>query len=276
MKFDNTYFFNLLLPPIILNSGYDLKTDHFFRHIGSILVFAFVGTFISTLVIGGLVYCIALTKIHGLVMSFLDCLEFGAILSSTDPVTVLAIFHQVGVDPSLYAIIFGESMLNDAVAIVLSGSISTLQKKTLTFGNAIMGVLDFFAVFTGSVLIGIAIALFTAMLLKQSKLHYFSSLESCIIALLAYSSYILSNAAEMSGIVSLLFCGMVMKHYCYENMSLRTKRTTKYMFRVLSQMSENFVFIYLGVNIFTMTDPYYPGLIIFTTVSYLFPVKLLP
>ena len=52
-------------------------------------------------------------------MAFLDCIVFGSILSSTDPVTILAIFHQMKVDPKLYAIIFGESILNDSVAIVL-------------------------------------------------------------------------------------------------------------------------------------------------------------
>lgn len=52
-------------------------------------------------------------------MSFVECLMFGSILSSTDPVTVLSIFSQLKVDPKLYSIIFGESMLNDSVAIVL-------------------------------------------------------------------------------------------------------------------------------------------------------------
>lgn len=45
---------------------------------------------------------------------------FGSILSATDPVTILAIFQQLRVDPQLYSIISGESLLNDAVAIVLS------------------------------------------------------------------------------------------------------------------------------------------------------------
>ena len=54
-------------------------------------------------------------------IGFNDCLLFGAIISATDPVTILAIFHDLNVDVDLYALVFGESVLNDAVAIVLSG-----------------------------------------------------------------------------------------------------------------------------------------------------------
>jgi sodium/hydrogen exchanger-like protein 6/7 len=62
----------------------------------------------------------SLAHIEGLEISFLDSLIFGSILSATDPVTILAIFSQLNVDPKLFSIISGESLLNDAVAIVLS------------------------------------------------------------------------------------------------------------------------------------------------------------
>lgn len=57
---------------------------------------------------------------EGINISFIDSMIFGSILSATDPVTVLAIFSQLHVDPQLFSIISGESLLNDAVAIVLS------------------------------------------------------------------------------------------------------------------------------------------------------------
>ena len=52
-------------------------------------------------------------------LNLVECLLFGAIISATDPVTVLAIYHDLHVDHNLYAIVFGESVLNDAVALVL-------------------------------------------------------------------------------------------------------------------------------------------------------------
>ncbi len=67
----------------------------------------------------GVLYAIV-QLIPSLNVAFTECLYFGAVISATDPVTVLAIFHDLNVDVDLYALVFGESVLNDAVAIVLS------------------------------------------------------------------------------------------------------------------------------------------------------------
>lgn len=65
------------------------------------------------------VYLWSLLHLESLSLSFLQCLIFGSTLSATDPVTILAIFNTYKVDPQLYSVIFGESLLNDAVSIVM-------------------------------------------------------------------------------------------------------------------------------------------------------------
>ncbi|KAJ3390658.1 monovalent cation:H+ antiporter, CPA1 (nhx1) [Entophlyctis sp. JEL0112] len=119
VSFEHAYFFNLLLPPIILSSGYDLKPRRFFKNFGTILVFAFLGTLIATGVIGFVLYAAVVLRLAPLKLTLHECMTFGSILSSTDPVTIIAVFNQLRVDPDLFAVVFGESMLNDAVAIVL-------------------------------------------------------------------------------------------------------------------------------------------------------------
>src|SRR6266498_3248012 len=129
-------------------------------------------------------------------------------------------------------------------------------------------------------------------MLKHSRLYKYPSIESCIIALMAYSSYLFSNGLYLSGwfiykfffklnsscvnlgIVSLLFCGITLKHYAYDNMSLRTKRTTRYMFHVLAKLSENFIFIYLGLTLFTQLDLEYNPLFFFLTAVCIYVVYL--
>lgn len=269
VSFKPTYFFNILLPPIILNSGYDLNMKNFFRNFGSILIFAFVGTFISTIIIGVLSFLLLITGLNGIShVTFLETCLWGAILSSTDALTVIAVFQQLKVDPGLYAIIFGESVLNDSVAIVMFNTLRDFREssaETNAFVNFLSVLFSFVTSFTGSLLVGVLLGLGIALLLKHSRLHRYPVTETSLVSLIAYFSYVFSNSVKLSGIVSLLFCGITMKHYASHNMSIHCQRATKAIFKVLAQMSENFIFIYLGVTLFAFDHggKFYPGLIFF-------------
>lgn len=271
VKFDYQIFFNVLLPPIILNSGYELHQANFFRNIGSILTFAFAGTFISAVVLGVILFVWSYGPFEALEISFVEAIGVGATLSATDPVTILAIFNTYKVDPKLYTVIFGESILNDAVAIVMFETAQRFHgenKGPATIGSLFRGIGIFFLVFTVSLMIGVFIGIGTALLLKHTYIRRFPKIESCLILLVAYASYLFSNGQHMSGIVSLLFCGITLKHYAYYNMSRRTQLTTKYLFQVLAQLSENFIFIYLGLSLFTETQLVFrPAFIIVTVIG---------
>jgi solute carrier family 9 (sodium/hydrogen exchanger), member 6/7 len=283
--FNDQIFFNLLLPPIILASGYELHQANFFRNIGSILTFAFAGTFISAIVLGLILWVYTRIPIDGFSMTFVDAISVGATLSATDPVTILAIFNTYKVDPKLYTVIFGESILNDAVAIVLFETAQRYKEGgaagTLSFLSLIEGIGIFLAVFFGSLVIGVIVGIGTALALKYTYVRRYPKIESCLIVLIAYASYFFSNGLHMSGkpfptpftcllihlgIVTLLFCGITLKHYAYYNMSRRTQLTTKYLFQVLAQLSENFIFIYLGLSLFTETQLQFKPLFIIVTV----------
>lgn len=142
ITFDQELFFVYLLPPIIFASGYNMKRRMFFKNFGSILAFAFAGTFINTFVFAALTWGWSALVPSVVEWSFLDSLIFGAIISATDPVTVLAIFKQLSVDFNLYANVFGESVLNDAVAIVLYRTVVmflTRPVSTARFGRDVRG-----------------------------------------------------------------------------------------------------------------------------------------
>ena len=113
--------------------------------------------------------------------------------------------------------------------------------------------------------LGVAFGLVTSLVLKHSQLNLYPGIESCIVTLVAFTSYFLSTGMHMSGVVSLLFCGITLKHYAYHSMSRRTQRTTKYMFSILAQLSENFIFIYLGLNLFAQEIQVFKPLFILVT-----------
>ncbi|RPD63374.1 sodium/hydrogen exchanger [Lentinus tigrinus ALCF2SS1-6] len=277
LTFKHTLFFNLLLPPIILNSGYELKQENFFRNFGSILVFAFLGTFISAVGVGVIVFIWSTLGLESLGFTLIECLTFGSTLSATDPVTILAIFNQYKVDPKLYTVIFGESLLNDAVSIVMYETLSQFHGSDFSVSHIFHGVGIFLLSFGVSMALGVVFGLAMSLILKHSSLSLYPSIETCLVALCAYMCYFFSNGLSMSGIVSLLFCGITLKHYAYHTMSRRTQRATKYIFSTLAQLSENFIFIYLGLSLFTsppssakVTSYFKPLFIIVTTVAVVF------
>ncbi|KAM9897516.1 hypothetical protein OXX69_010237 [Metschnikowia pulcherrima] len=265
VKFKSGYFFNILLPPIILNSGYELHQANFFRNIGSILTFAIPGTFISSLVLGTILYCWTALGFDGVKLEWVDALAVGATLSATDPVTILSIFNAYKVDPKLYTIIFGESLLNDAISIVMFETCQQFHGKPLHFSSMFEGIGLFLMTFTVSTIIGISVGILVALILKHSHVRRYPQIETCLVLLFAYQSYFFSNGAHMSGIVSLLFCGITLKHYAYFNMSRRTQIATKYIFQFLAQLSENFIFIYLGLSLFTEVELVFKPLLIIVT-----------
>lgn len=266
LSFSNTIMLNVLLPPIILASGYDLRQESFFRNFGIILAFAFAGTLLSAIVIGVLVYLWSLADFT-ISLTIIECLIFGSTLSATDPVTILSIFNSKKVDPTLYSIIFGESLLNDAVSIVMFDTLSTFHGKNIGVYSIFHGIGLFLIVFTLSMALGVAFGLACSLMLKHSRLSMYPQLEGCLVALIAYTSYFFSNAVTMSGIVSLLFCGITLKHYAYHNMSRRTQRSTRYTFQTLASLSENFIFIYLGLSLFTQENLVFKPLFILVTVA---------
>ncbi|KAJ2783969.1 monovalent cation:H+ antiporter, CPA1 (nhx1) [Coemansia interrupta] len=270
VTFDHTVFFNMLLPPIILNCGFNLQKTSITRNMAPVLTFAFIGTAVSAVVIGVLVQIYSFTSIESIGFSLLDSLMLGTILSATDPVTILAVFEQLRVDPKLFSIIFGETVFNDAVAIVLFVTLGDLRSAGLDFTlGAIPGMLSsFMFVFTASLLVGMAMGVMMSLVCKHSRLYEYPSIEASLVLLVAYHSYLFSNAIELSGIVSLLFCAATMRQYTYRSLSTKSKRATRYLFHLLSGLAENFVFIYLGISLFTASDVMFrPVFIVFVMIA---------
>uniref|UniRef100_A0AAQ4P598 Sodium/hydrogen exchanger n=1 Tax=Gasterosteus aculeatus aculeatus TaxID=481459 RepID=A0AAQ4P598_GASAC len=258
VTFDPEVFFNILLPPIIFHAGYSLKKRHFFRNLGSIITYAFLGTAISCFVIGNLMYgVVKLMQMVGQLTDkfyYTDCLFFGAIISATDPVTVLAIFNDLHADGDLYALLFGESVMNDAVAIVLSSSIVAYQPSaanTHMFDAAAFfkSVGVFLGIFSGSFVMGAATAVVTF-----TKLHCFPLLETALFFLMSWSTFLLAEACGFTGVVAVLFCGITQAHYTHNNLSAESNTRTKQLFEVLHFLAENFIFSYMGLALFTFQN----------------------
>lgn len=257
---DPEVFFNIILPPIVLNAGLSLKRRHFFRNIGAIFCYAFIGTTISVAFVGSFIY----GSIHFIKILFgsayladhfslANCLYFGAIISPTDPIAVLAIFQELGVDVNLFALVFGESILNDAVSIVLTHSIdhfSIIYGRDPYYG--LLSILvecsyNFINMFLTSCCVGIVYGIITALTTKFTKLTESPLLETSLVVLMSYSSFLTAEVIDASGIVAILFCGITQAHYTINNLSFEARERLKNLFELLTFLCETFLFLAVGV-----------------------------
>lgn len=196
--FSPTAFFLVLLPPIIFESGYNLHKGNFFQNIGSILVFAIFGTAISAFVIGAGIYLLGLAQV-AYKLSFVESFAFGSLISAVDPVATVAIFHALDVDPVLNMLVFGESILNDAISIVLTTSVLESNNAATTSEAIILGLNRFCLMFFASAGIGVVFALISALLLKHVDLRKNPSLEFGIMLVFTYAPYVLAEGIQLSG-----------------------------------------------------------------------------
>ncbi|XP_072103486.1 sodium/hydrogen exchanger 1 isoform X2 [Mobula birostris] len=243
-------FFFFLLPPIILDAGYFLPIRPFTENLGTILSFAVIGTLWNAFFVGMLMYAVCQfggSKLQD--VSLLACLVFGSITSAVDPVAVLAVFEEIHINELLYILVFGESLLNDAVTVVLYHLFDELAGAT-TIGakEVVLGFLSFFVVAIGGVLVGIFFGILAAF---TSRFTYrIRVIEPLFVFLYSYMSYLCSELFHLSGIMALIACGAVMRPYVEANISHKSHTTIKYFLKMWSSVSETLIFIFLGVSTF--------------------------
>ena len=273
LKFQPEVFFFVLLPPIIFEAGYTLNKKGFFSNFTTILMFAVVGTLVSTFIVGLFMYAIAAGGIIELQNhSPLEALLFGALISAVDPVATLAIMgaKEINCDPLLYSLIFGESVLNDAVAIVLFRTIQGMLPTSpgaatpaFDFGTVMSVLGQFFYVSVGSVAVGILCGLLCSLLFRKTKLPEYPKYEITTLIITAFGSYAVAEAITMSGIMALFFTGITLSHYNFYNLSKDSQTSSTYVFEAVASLSETIVFAYLGTTIFSAKHKYDILMVIF-------------
>jgi NhaP-type Na+/H+ or K+/H+ antiporter len=191
-------------------------------------------------------------KKHPILLDFtmMDALSFAAVISATDAVAALTFIHE-DTEPKLFAILFGEGVVNDAVCIVIYKILTDFQRGggEFTF-SSVMGMFGtFVSLFGWSFVIGLGMGIVGSLILKSLKKYSIGRQAECaLICLFAYLSYILSEELELSPIIALLFNGIFNSHYSFYNLSFQAREESSILSRVLSALAEAFVFVYLGLT----------------------------
>ncbi|XP_024439042.2 sodium/hydrogen exchanger 1 isoform X2 [Populus trichocarpa] len=247
LKFSEDLFFLYLLPPIIFNAGFQVKKKRFFKNFSTILLFGIFGTVISFCIISLGVFWI-FRKIGVESLSLKDHLAIGAIMSATDSVCTLQVLSQ-DETPFLYSIVFGEGVVNDATSIVLFNSVQTLDFHNIDGLTVLKLIGTFLYLLFTSTALGIAVGLLSAFIIKTLYFgRHSTDREFALMILMAYLSYLLAELLNLSGILTVFFCGIVMSHYTWHNVTESSRITTKHAFATMSFIAETFIFLYVGMD----------------------------
>lgn len=106
---------------------------------------------------------------------------------------------------------------------------------------------DFFWVFFFSLVVGVSMGCATSIMTKFTRVRDFPLLESALFVLMSYSTFLMAEVFELTGVVAVLFCGICQAHYTFNNLSDESRTRTKQLFELLNFLAENFIFSYIGM-----------------------------
>ncbi|XP_076592179.1 sodium/hydrogen exchanger 5 [Chaetodon auriga] len=244
-------FFLFLLPTIVGDAGYFMPARLFFDNLGAILTYAVVGTLWNAFCTG---FCLYAAKLLGVIdervqADLMDFLLFGSLISAVDPVAVLAVFEEVHVNDTLFIIVFGESLVNDAVTVVLYKvyiSFVEVGAENVQTADYFKGVASFLIVSIGGTLVGLVFAVILGFITRFTK--KVRIIEPLFVFLLVYLAYLTAELFSLSAILSMTFCGIGANKYVEANISQKSRTTVKYTMKTLASIAETIIFIFLGIS----------------------------
>ena len=157
-----------------------------------------------------------------------------SLLCSTDVIAAISMVKYEE-QPTLFSLLFGEGIVNDAVAIILFNTVSKFfyseTHDGFTWQSPFMILYDFCMLGICSISIGLAYGILASVLFKKMRsLTQSSALECLMIFCVAYMAYVTAELAAFSGIISLLTSGVVMAHYAWYSLSAQGKHGSYLVF----------------------------------------------
>ncbi|CAJ1930383.1 unnamed protein product [Cylindrotheca closterium] len=212
-SFDDHWFLRVMVPPIIFEAALSIDKRAFNRHVVPILLFSSFGTLFATLMTASIVHNLS-QMLDCRTIPFIESMTFGALISSIDPIAVLSVLNNMGMTDTdtIYVLIFGESLLNDGIAIVLFDTLLHFLDENMkgdVYAVAAAGI-HFMVVAIGSLLVGLGSGICCALyywIMHGCQQPLVEILTFCCWALLPY--YI-CDGIDWSGIVAVVAAGFVM------------------------------------------------------------------
>jgi monovalent cation:H+ antiporter, CPA1 family len=247
--------FYLLLPTLIFESAYHMNARRLIAD-GTIVFALSIGSFlISTAIITFLLHFLLL--FIGLSVPFSITLLFGALISATDPVAVLALFKEYGVPKRLSLIFEGESLFNDATAVALFIiTLEAISHGGFTIFSSFSGLLTFISMLVLGVLFGLLVGGIFAYLVGTARESEVASIALTVI--LAHITFILAEvisnttfpggfSLHISPIISTTVASLLMGNYGKARINPRAESFISTIWELFAFMANSLIFILIGI-----------------------------
>jgi CPA1 family monovalent cation:H+ antiporter len=230
--------FTLFLPGLLFEAGINIQFAQLRRNLSPILVLAIPGVLVATLVTG--------YALHWLIgWPILVALVFGALISATDPISVLSLFRTMGVSKRLSVIVEGESLFNDGTAVVVFQILlAALLSGQMEIAS---GFRHFFVVTLGGAALGLAMGYAASRITERID---DPSIEITLTTILAYGSYLVAEHLHVSGVIATVAAGLLVGNYGAEfGMSARTRVAVWSFWEYVAFVINSLVFLLIGIEV---------------------------
>src|SRR6266508_3472157 len=254
----------LLVPPLIFEAEFHLRWDDLRRDFWLILLLAIPGVILTTLLVGGVVA-------WGTGLAIQTAMVFGALVSATDPVAVVALFRRLGVPRRLQVLLEGESLFNDGTAIVMFNLMISIALAGRF--NLASSVRDFIAISGGGILIGITFGVLASQVIGriQDPLVETTSgvligitfgvlasqvigriqdplVETTLTTVLAFGSYLVAEYFHVSGVLAVAAAGIINGNAGPSGMSATTRLVVFNFWEYAAFIANSFIFLLIGLT----------------------------
>jgi Na+:H+ antiporter len=227
----------IFMPPLLFEAAFHLDLDELRHNLLPIVTLAIPGVLITTLIIGSIT-----TIGTGLPLGV--AMVFGALLSATDPVSVVAFFRQLGVPRQLAIKVEGESLFNDGTAVVVF-QIALAIAMSGQF-NPVSSVANFLWLAAGGLVVGGLLGWLVSKLIARVDDYL---IETTLTTILAYGAYLLAERFHVSGVLAVVAAGLVNGNLGPAGMSPTTRIVIFNFWEYVAFVVNSLVFLLIGLDI---------------------------
>ncbi|CAH0992640.1 Na(+)/H(+) antiporter NhaP [Sinobacterium norvegicum] len=243
-----TFLLKGVLSFLLFAGGLGIKLSHLQDQKWEIAVLALGGTLISTFIIGFALFY--LCQYINLPLNFIYCLLFGALISPTDPIAVMAIVKQLNAPRRIATQVEGESLFNDGIGLVIFVTISGIAFSQSTPTIASVSQL-FLQEAIGGIVYGLVLGLIFHLLIRAAAGTHMQLLLTMIIPT---SGYALSFMLEVSGPLAMVVSGIMIGNWTRKDgFSEEGGNSLDKFWSLIDEFLNSLLFLLIGLVMLTLS-----------------------